>query len=111
MLEYRFRTKDGDYRWLADSVSVFAHEEGPPLYYIGIVQDVTDRKRIEDTLQRQSRDLEAAKAEAQNERSRLEAVMEALPVGVSITDVSGGVIRVNQAFKQVWAERFHRRVR
>ena len=24
MLEYRFRTKNGDYRWLADSISVFA---------------------------------------------------------------------------------------
>ena len=102
VLEYRFRTKDGDYRWLADSVSVFAHEEGPPSYYIGIVQDVTDRKQIEETLQRQTKELEAASAEARNERSRLEAVMEALPVGVSITDISGGVLRVNRAFKELW---------
>ena len=78
MLEYRFRTKDGDYRWLADRISMVADEGGPPLYYVGIVRDVTDRKRIEDTLQRQSERLEAAKAEAQNEKSRLEAVMEDL---------------------------------
>lgn len=102
LLEYRFRTKDGNYRWLADSISVFDHGEGPPLYYIGIVQDVTDRKQIEETLQRQTKELKAASAEARNERRRLEAVMEALPVGVSITDISGGVLRVNRAFKELW---------
>ncbi len=78
MLEYRFRSKDGEYRWLADSISMFADEEGPPLYYVGIVRDVTGRKRIEDTLQQQSERLEAAIAEARNEKSRLVAVMEAL---------------------------------
>jgi PAS domain S-box-containing protein len=43
-----------------------------------------------------------ARVEAENERYRLEAVMEALPVGVSITDTQGGNIRANNAFEQIW---------
>ncbi|MFZ0426587.1 MAG: PAS domain S-box protein, partial [Acidobacteriota bacterium] len=46
--------------------------------------------------------LEAARAEIEHEKRRLEAVMEALPVGVAITDTEGGIIRSNAAFKEVW---------
>ncbi len=43
-----------------------------------------------------------ARTAAVNEQRRLEAVMEALPVGVAITDASGGNIRANRMFEQVW---------
>jgi PAS domain S-box-containing protein len=49
-----------------------------------------------------TQELEMARAEAESERLRLEAVMEALPVGVAITDREGGTIRSNDAFEQVW---------
>ena len=58
-------------------------------------RDITEHKGAEEALQ-------AIRAEAENERRRLEAVMEALPVGVAITDAMGGVVRVNQAFDAVW---------
>jgi len=57
--------------------------------------DITERKRAEEVL-------EVARANAENEKHRLEAVMEALPVGVAITDVQGGNIRSNNAYEQVW---------
>ncbi len=58
-------------------------------------RDITERKQAEEVLG-------TIRAEAENEKRRLEAVMEALPVGVAITDTKGGTIRVNQAFDQVW---------
>ena len=57
--------------------------------------DITERKQTEQAL-------EVARAEAENEKRRLEAVMDALPVGVAITDTQGGNIRSNKAFEQIW---------
>ena len=51
-----------------------------------VFEDVTERKMAEQALQQRSNELEAARAEAENGRRRLEAVMEALPVGVAVTD-------------------------
>src|SRR5208282_5592835 len=39
---------------------------------------------------------------ALQEKSRLEAVMEALPIGVAILDSLGGHIRTNRTFEEVW---------
>ena len=57
--------------------------------------DITDHKRAEQAL-------EVSRIEALNEKNRLEAVMEALPVGVAIVNAQGGNIRANWAFEQVW---------
>lgn len=46
--------------------------------------------------------LETTRAEAINEKNRLAAVMETLPVGVCILDAQGGIVRTNQAYKDIW---------
>ncbi len=46
--------------------------------------------------------LKATHNEVVNERNRLLAVMEALPVGLAIYDKNGGVLQSNQAFEEVW---------
>jgi PAS domain S-box-containing protein len=43
-----------------------------------------------------------ARTEVENEKRRLEAVMEALPVGVAVLDSSGGSILTNLAYEQIW---------
>ena len=57
--------------------------------------DITERKQAEE-------ELEAARREAENEKRRLEIVMETLPVGVAIVDIKGGSIMGNHAFEQIW---------
>jgi two-component system, chemotaxis family, CheB/CheR fusion protein len=64
--------------------------------------DVCDLKETEGALRRKQAEVEAARTEAENEKRRLEAVMEALPVGMAITDAQGGNINCNSAFEQVW---------
>ena len=49
-VEYRFRHKDCDYRWLHDQFTVVRDNNGPPLALIGSVSDITERKQIEDSL-------------------------------------------------------------
>jgi len=67
--------------------------EGTRLRIYGF--DITENKQAEQEHER-------LRVEAENDRRCLEAVMEALPVGVSITDAQGKNIRANNAFEQVW---------
>ncbi|HZD42915.1 MAG TPA: PAS domain-containing protein, partial [Methanomicrobiales archaeon] len=49
-LEYRFRAKDGHYRWVSDHFSITLDVNGDPLYRSGVVRDVTESKRAEEAL-------------------------------------------------------------
>ena len=66
-------------------------------FVLTTIHDITAHKRAEQALI-------ASHLEAENERNRLLAVMEALPVGVAILDAQGGNIQGNRAFDQVWGE-------
>jgi PAS domain S-box-containing protein len=68
--------------------------QGRPAVQI-MMRDITKRKQAEEALKR-------AHDEAVREKNRLEAVMEALPVGVAILDDQGGNIHSNSMFEQVW---------
>ncbi|MEW6517990.1 MAG: PAS domain S-box protein [Thermodesulfobacteriota bacterium] len=61
-----------------------------------------DLREREDLLLLRTQELEEARREAENERNRLEAVMEALPVGMAIVDARGGSVRFNKAYDQLW---------
>lgn len=55
--EYRVYQKDGDIIWVAESTRAVRDNSGKLLYYEGIIQDITDRKRREDKLKRQLEEL------------------------------------------------------
>jgi len=67
-----------------------------------VLTDITGLQKSHQALQLRSKELEAANDEIQLEKGRLEAMMTALPVGVVITDASGGVIKANRAFEELW---------
>ncbi len=64
--------------------------------------ELNERKRTEEALRRQTQELATARAFAENERSCLEALMTALPVGVAMFDRQGGSVRNNQAYQAIW---------
>lgn len=49
-VEYRQRTKNGDYRWISNNMSVQADEKGKPLYRNCNLRDITNRKEAEENL-------------------------------------------------------------
>jgi PAS domain S-box-containing protein len=74
-----------------------AHRQNDELR--AVQKELTEtNRRLEETV----RAMERARAEAESERRRLEAVMEALPVGMAITDAQGARVKVNAAFERVW---------
>ena len=53
-----------------------------------VADEVTDQKRVEE--------------ERDHERSMFEAVLDALPAGVMITDAEGRIVRVNEVTNELW---------
>lgn len=49
--EYRIKTKSGEDRWIADSAIQLLGDNHKPIGSLGILQDITDRKRIEKNLE------------------------------------------------------------
>jgi PAS domain S-box-containing protein len=47
-LEYRFRHKDGAYRWMRDDVTLVKNSAGRPQEIVGCWLDVTERKQAEE---------------------------------------------------------------
>ena len=55
--EYRVYQKDGDIIWIQEDARAVRDNTGQLLYYEGMIQDITDRKRREDELRRQLEEL------------------------------------------------------
>jgi PAS domain S-box-containing protein len=55
--EYRFRRPDGSWRWIAAHGRLM-FEDGRPVRTIGVIQDITERRRMEDELRALTRSLE-----------------------------------------------------
>src|SRR5262245_24766502 len=56
-IQYRFRRKDGEYRWIVDSGVPRFNADGTFAGYIGSAIDITERKLAEDALSMVSRRL------------------------------------------------------
>ena len=49
-VEYRFRVANGQYRWFSDVIRVIRKADGSGHRVVGVMIDITDQKRIEETL-------------------------------------------------------------
>jgi two-component system cell cycle sensor histidine kinase/response regulator CckA len=82
-LEYRFRHKDGSYRWMYDQLRLLYDEQGEPFEIVGYWIDITERKHLEQ-------DLLAAAA-------RYRSLFETVPYGIEEIDCSGIILVANAA--------------
>ncbi|MGD9078054.1 MAG: PAS domain S-box protein [Desulfobacterales bacterium] len=86
ILEYRFRHKDGNYRWMRDELRLLFDDGAKSVEVVGSWTDISDRKQAEDALRKseqQFRDL-----------------IENSPVGLSIIQ-NGRVIYENPEQKKI----------
>jgi PAS domain S-box-containing protein len=81
-------TKNGK-RWLHTKKITINDENGKPVYILGISEDITHRKSLED-----ERDL--AEKELKESEKRLELILENIGEGVVVSDASQRVLLYNQ---------------
>ena len=80
--KYRQRTKDGDYRWMSNHMSLTRDDAGRPLYRDGNIRDVTESTRAEQALEESER--------------RFRALYENSLDGIMITCIDGSVLAANE---------------
>ncbi len=79
--EYEAYRKDGSRIWLSDSVRTVLKEDGTVLYYEGIAEDITERKRAETELTKQ--------------KEILQKIFDQIPLMISFVDENGRMDLVN----------------
>ena len=90
----RYIHKDGHTVWVNISVGLVRDSQGQPLYYLPMVQDVTERKLSELNL-RQVMD------EKENLRLNLEAVFRSIPDAIIVVDTEMRVLQTNRALSEI----------
>jgi len=87
-LEYQFRVKSGDYRWLRDSVIPQRREDGM-LILRGAMLDLTDRKKMELDLTEKN--------------DFIQTVLDNLPIGVALNKINEGTaVYMNKQFQKIY---------
>jgi PAS domain S-box-containing protein len=105
IIEYRWKCKDGEYRWFSDNRALVRDEHGRPLATVGTVRDITERKQAESALRESEEQFRTLSASA--------------PIGIFQTDTEARFTYVNEhllgihgvqleeLMGQVWTKRIH----
>jgi len=86
--ELKFRTKKGREIWIRDTGHVILDENGEISYINGVIEDITERKKMEETLQ--------------EEKERYRILAEESPLGVSIIGKDGHYKYINPKFVDIF---------
>jgi PAS domain S-box-containing protein len=84
-IQHRIIRPNGDIRHVHQRARVLVDVEGRPIRMIGSIQDITERKRAEQDLQRRE-------AEQQ-------AILEATPTAICVANRTGELVAVNRTFR------------
>ncbi|MEY7847600.1 PAS domain S-box protein [Natrarchaeobius sp. A-rgal3] len=85
---YRVWNAEDELRWVVARGHVDCDEDGNPQTFPGALADITDRKRAELEVEKQSRELET--------------LFRVLPVGVVVADADGSLLRANETARHLW---------
>lgn len=81
--DYRLRTRSGEIRWVSDTAVPTRSEDNRVTGVLGILQDITERRRMAE------------------EHARLAAAVESAEEVVFVTDLDGVILYANPAFERV----------
>jgi PAS domain S-box-containing protein len=96
-LENRYRTKDGDYRWLLWTAKPYLTEK---LIYAA-ARDITERKNYELAAIKNISDRQKIAIQLQQERDFSEAVIDTVGALVAVLDRQGTIVSFNHTCEQV----------
>jgi PAS domain S-box-containing protein len=85
--EYKFRRRDGSELWVISSVTPALDAESGQVNIISMLTDITERKRAEEALAGQSRELQT--------------IIDSVPASIFYKDTGNRFLKVNRAFCEV----------
>ena len=124
-MEKRYLRKDGITVWINQTVSLVRKPDGKPDYFISVVEDISARKKAEEAAQKSEQQLREALDEqkraqvatlslmedahtarqsaetAMRQMAKLSMAVEQSPESIVITDLSGRIEYVNEAFVRI----------
>jgi PAS domain S-box-containing protein len=87
-MEKRYIRKNGSVIWVHLTVSIVRAATGDPLYLVGFIEDITQRRD--------------AQAEANRSLSLLRATLESTADGILVVDLNGKILSFNQKMADMW---------
>jgi light-regulated signal transduction histidine kinase (bacteriophytochrome) len=81
--EIKNRAKDGSFYWVDTTIVPFLNEHGKPRQYVAIRADITERKRVEEEIQRLNTELELRVRERTTQLEVANKELEAFSYSVS----------------------------
>ena len=85
--EFRFRHKDGSYRWILAQGSLVCDSEGKPQHLMGSHVDLTERRKTEQALH--------------ESEEKFRALFESAPIGIALHDASGHYLDTNRTYQEM----------
>jgi PAS domain S-box-containing protein len=79
----RYLSKNGTIKWGEISISMAYDKNNKPLYFLPVIQDITERKQVEDKLQKS--------------KQFASDIIAAMQDGISVLDIDGVHVLVNSA--------------
>jgi PAS domain S-box-containing protein len=86
--EFHNRKKDGQLYWESATISGILNEAGEVTHFLGVKEDITERKRVE--------------AELLREKLFQEALIRNSPTSIVVLDTQGNILSCNPAFERLF---------
>jgi len=88
--------------WVRAQCEVVRNATGRATGLRGTIQDISTARQKEEALRDSERGAHAAAQQAEAERRRLDAVLEAVPVAIVVADAGGAMLQSNALHRSLW---------
>jgi PAS domain S-box-containing protein len=110
--EYRVFRPDGEVRWISARGMIYYNASGKPVHIIGTTVDITDLKKAQEALRTLNEELERKVAEGignleqsarslKNQKELLQAIIDSIPVIVTVWRTPRQLLMVNREFERL----------
>lgn len=104
-IEYRVVVSGGETRWMTVKARSHALEMASERRLLGVVSDITARKKASEEIDRQAQELIDSREALQQQTRILQSILDSMGDGVVVADTSGRFLVFNPAARQILGSR------